>query len=88
MDTKTIAEQGIKPFGETAGVADAADLTWDFTGNCRDVDTSLTVAQLIKALQEFPPDLRVWAAGCDCVNRVSGCRLDYDGTVLLTIDIT
>ena len=33
---------------------------------------ALTVGELITLLEQLPPDMPVWAEGCDCVNEVKG----------------
>ena len=33
---------------------------------------TLTVGELIALLEQLPPDMPVWAEGCDCVNEVKG----------------
>ena len=39
----------------------------------------LTVGELIALLEQLPPDLPVWAEGCDCVNEVKGAGIYRHG---------
>ena len=36
---------------------------------------ALTVGELMALLEQLPPDLPVWAEGCDCVNEVKGAGI-------------
>ena len=40
---------------------------------------ALTVGELMALLEHLPPDLPVWAEGCDCVNEVKGAGLYRHG---------
>ena len=40
---------------------------------------ALTVGELIALLEQLPPDLPVWAEGCDCVNEVKGAGIYRHG---------
>ena len=40
---------------------------------------ALTVGELITLLEQLPPDMPVWAEGCDCVNEVKGVGLYRHG---------
>ena len=42
---------------------------------------ALSVGELVALLEQLPPDMQVWAEGCDCVNEVKGVgiyRLEPD----------
>ena len=47
---------------------------------------AITVAELIKLLQELPQDAEVFSEGCDCYGECSGASLMADGTVLVERD--
>ena len=40
---------------------------------------ALTVGELMALLEQLPPDLPVWAEGCDCVNEVKGAGIYRHG---------
>lgn len=39
----------------------------------------LTVAELVKTLQEMPQELDAWVEGCDCFGRAVGARVVKQG---------
>lgn len=50
----------------------------------------MTVAELIALLQTLPPDDRVWAEGCDCINPVrdvDASATDLDGETIVLIEV-
>lgn len=53
-------------------------------------DSTMTVAELIAALQALQPDAEVLAEGCDCINPVVRVDADpdwRDGAVLLEVSL-
>jgi hypothetical protein len=44
---------------------------------------TMTVAELIAALQQFPHEAPVITEGCDCVGPAAGVEVEDDGVVII-----